>query len=272
MVATIPSDAAQADAAAPAPATATSLTMRLWRGDEHGGAFRDYVLPAQEGEVVLDVVHRVQAEQAPDLAVRWNCKAGKCGSCSAEINGQPRLMCMTRMSTLPAGEPVTVSPMRGFPVIRDLVTDVSFNYAMARRIPALRTRPREPDGTYRMTAGGHRPRPGVPQVHRVLPVPERVPRDPRPRGEQAALRRPALLHPRRRAGDAPARHPGPPAVRRARSSASACATSPSAAPRSAPSTSTSPTTRSSPSRSASSTPASTRWPGSGGRSRAARSR
>jgi succinate dehydrogenase / fumarate reductase iron-sulfur subunit len=127
-----------------------SVTLRVWRGDADGGDFADYVLPAQEGEVVLDVVHRVQAEQAPDLAVRWNCKAGKCGSCSAEINGMPRLMCMTRMSTLPAGEPVVVSPMRGFPVIRDLVTDVSFNFAMARRVPALRPGPKGPDGTYRM--------------------------------------------------------------------------------------------------------------------------
>ena len=78
--------------------------MRLWRGDESGGEFTDYEMPAQEGEVVLDVIHRVQATQAPDLACRWNCKAGKCGSCSAEINGRPALMCMTRMDTLPAGQ------------------------------------------------------------------------------------------------------------------------------------------------------------------------
>ncbi len=134
------------EAAAP-PAT---VTLRIWHGDAEGGDFQDHTLPAQEGEVVLDVVHRVQAEQAPDLAVRWNCKAGKCGSCSAEINGQPRLMCMTRMSTLPAGEAVTISPLRAFPVIRDLVSDVSYNYAVARRIPAFQPGPRESDGTYRM--------------------------------------------------------------------------------------------------------------------------
>jgi succinate dehydrogenase / fumarate reductase, iron-sulfur subunit len=127
-----------------------TLTMRIWRGDESGGEFVDYNLPAQEGEVVLDVVHRVQAELAPDLAVRWNCKAGKCGSCSAEINGRPRLMCMTRMSTLPTEVPVTISPMRAFPVMRDLVTDVSYNFATARRIPAFTPGPKEADGTYRM--------------------------------------------------------------------------------------------------------------------------
>ena len=99
---------------------------------------------------MLDVVHRVQAEQAPDLAVRWNCKAGKCGSCSAEINGRPRLMCMTRMSTLPTDEPITISPMRAFPIMRDLVTDVSYNFAVARRIPAFQPGPKEADGIYRM--------------------------------------------------------------------------------------------------------------------------
>ncbi len=144
-VASEPAPAAQA--AAPAPA---ELEMHLWRGDEEGGAFREYRLPANEGEVVLDVVHRIQAEQAPDLAVRWNCKAGKCGSCSAEVNGRPALMCMTRMSTLPPGQPVTVSPMRGVPVIRDLVTDVSFNFEVAKRIPTFRPGPKEADGTYRM--------------------------------------------------------------------------------------------------------------------------
>jgi succinate dehydrogenase / fumarate reductase, iron-sulfur subunit len=134
-------------AAHPAPA---EVRMRLWRGDAGGGEFKEYRLAQQEGEVVLDVVHRIQAEQAPDLAVRWNCKAGKCGSCSAEINGMPRLMCMTRMSTLPPGEVVTVSPMRGFPVMRDLVTDVSFNFEMAKLIPPFKPRAREADGTYRM--------------------------------------------------------------------------------------------------------------------------
>jgi succinate dehydrogenase / fumarate reductase iron-sulfur subunit len=129
---------------------ASTVTLRIWHGDASGGEFVDHTLPALAGEVVLDVVHRVQAEQAPDLAVRWNCKAGKCGSCSAEVNGRPRLMCMTRMSTLSTDEPVTISPLRGFPVMRDLVSDVSFNYAVARRIPAFQPPPRPPGDTYRM--------------------------------------------------------------------------------------------------------------------------
>lgn len=128
----------------------TSVTLRIWRGDPEGGALVDYEMPAVEGEVVLDVIHRIQAGPAPDLACRWNCKAGKCGSCSAEINGVPRLMCMTRMDQLPQEEPVVVTPMRTFPIVRDLVTDVSFNYAMARLVPPFAPGPPEADGTYRM--------------------------------------------------------------------------------------------------------------------------
>jgi len=127
----------------------SDVKMRVWRGDQGGGEFEEYSLPSQEGEVVLDVIHRIQATEAPDLACRWNCKAGKCGSCSAEINGKPRLLCMTRMDDLPEGETVTVAPMRAFPVIRDLVSDVSFNYEMARRVPAFNPIPKPAEG-YRM--------------------------------------------------------------------------------------------------------------------------
>src|SRR5437016_9847133 len=105
-----------------------NATFRIWRGERGTGAFRDYTTQVTEGMVVLDAVHQIQATQAPDLACRWNCKAGKCGSCSAEINGRPRLMCMTRMDTLPPDKPVSVEPMRSFPPVKDLVTDVSWNY------------------------------------------------------------------------------------------------------------------------------------------------
>src|SRR5881394_455034 len=105
---------------------AATATFRIWRGDAAGGAFHDYPTEVTEGMVVLDAVHQIQARAANDLAVRWNCKAGKCGSCSAEVNGHPRLMCMTRMSIFPMGEPITVAPVQTFPRIKDLVTDVSF--------------------------------------------------------------------------------------------------------------------------------------------------
>ena len=129
---------------------AATATFRIWRGDSSGGAFEDYSTEVTEGMVVLDAVHQIQARKANDLAVRWNCKAGKCGSCSAEINGHPHLMCMTRLSSLPTDEPVTVAPMATFPLVRDLVTDVSFNYEKAKTIPAFKAAPPGPDGKRRM--------------------------------------------------------------------------------------------------------------------------
>ncbi len=127
------------------------VLFNIWRTTSTGGEFREYKTEITEGMVVLDAIHQIQAEQANDLAVRWNCKAGKCGSCSAEINGHPRLMCMTRMASLPADKPVTVQPMKAFPVIRDLVTDVSVNYRMKKSIRKFNPRaPDAPDGTWRM--------------------------------------------------------------------------------------------------------------------------
>src|SRR3954469_3489860 len=98
------------------------VTLRVFRGNNDGGAAQDYTVPIAPGMVVLDALHYIQGYLAPDLAVRWNCKAGKCGSSSAEVNGRPRLTCKTRLDSLPGGEPVVVQPMKSFPVIRDLVT------------------------------------------------------------------------------------------------------------------------------------------------------
>jgi succinate dehydrogenase / fumarate reductase iron-sulfur subunit len=128
----------------------SGTTFRIWRGSNGNGAFREYTTETGPGMVVLDAVHRIQAEQANDLAVRWNCKAGKCGSCSAEINGMPRLMCMTRLDTLPTGRPITIEPMKSFPLIRDLVTDVSWNYRVKKTIRPFKPRPRAADGTWRI--------------------------------------------------------------------------------------------------------------------------
>jgi succinate dehydrogenase / fumarate reductase iron-sulfur subunit len=127
-----------------------SAHFRVWRGDSEKGDLVDYQVDVNEGEVVLDIIHRLQQTQAGDLAVRWNCKAGKCGSCSAEVNGRPRLMCMTRMNTFTEDEVVTVTPLRTFPVVRDLVTDVEFNYQKAREIPAFAPPVGVAPGEYRM--------------------------------------------------------------------------------------------------------------------------
>ena len=118
-------------------------TFKIWRGDRDGGEFKEYTTDISEGMVVLDAVHQIQAESANDLACRWNCKAGKCGSCSAEVNGMPKLMCMTRLDQLPLEEGVTIEPIKTFPLIKDLVTDISWNYRMKKKIKPFK--PRKPD-------------------------------------------------------------------------------------------------------------------------------
>jgi succinate dehydrogenase / fumarate reductase iron-sulfur subunit len=132
------------------PPVSEKRSFRVWRGDKSGGDFQKYDVDVDEGMVVLDVVHRIQAQDATDLAVRWNCKAGKCGSCSMEINGKPRLACMTRMNSFEPTETITLQPLRAFPVIRDLVTDVSWNYAQNKRIRPFKPGPKNADGTRRM--------------------------------------------------------------------------------------------------------------------------
>src|SRR5436309_15760711 len=110
-------------------------TMHVFRGDARGGDFKEYRVEADPGMVVLDLIHRIQATQATDLAVRWNCKAGKCGSCSAEIDGKPRLMCMTRMDLFNEGEPISVAAMRGLAAVRALASSVSSMSRNARQPP-----------------------------------------------------------------------------------------------------------------------------------------
>jgi succinate dehydrogenase / fumarate reductase iron-sulfur subunit len=128
-----------------------TATFQIWRGDPQGGQFRDYTAEVSEGMVVLDAVHQIQARHANDLACRWNCKAGKCGSCSAEVNGIPRLMCMMRLSEIPLDKPITIEPMKTFPLVRDLATDVSWNFRVKKKIKPFKPRaPDTADGTWRM--------------------------------------------------------------------------------------------------------------------------
>ncbi len=128
-----------------------TATFKIWRGDTEGGEYGEYQTEVSEGMVVLDAVHQIQAERAHDLAVRWNCKAGKCGSCSAEVNGMPKLMCMTRLSDINLNEPVTIQPVKAFPIIRDLVCDVSWNFRAKKKIKPFKPREADAaDGTWRM--------------------------------------------------------------------------------------------------------------------------
>src|SRR5579884_4264828 len=117
-----------------------TVTLRVFRGDRTGGELRTYQVPLVEGMVVLDAIHYIQAHVDSTLACRWNCKAARCGSCSAEINGRPRLMCKTRVDEF-GDRPITVQPLKVFPLIRDLVTDVSWNYRVNKEIPPFTPAP-----------------------------------------------------------------------------------------------------------------------------------
>ena len=116
------------------------ITLRVFRGNNAGGALVDYPVETFPGMVVLDAIHQIQGSQDSTLACRWNCKAAKCGSCSAEVDGKPALMCKTRVDQYPTGT-IEVGPMRAFPLIKDLITDVSWNYRMAAKIPPLTPKP-----------------------------------------------------------------------------------------------------------------------------------
>ena len=122
--------------------------LKVFRGNKKdGGTYETYTVPIEDGMVVLDAIHYIQQNHAPDIAVRWNCKAAKCGSCSAEVNGKPALMCKSRMDRFDPSEEILVEPIRTFPLIKDLVTDVSWNYEVNKKIPKFTPKP-DADWTY----------------------------------------------------------------------------------------------------------------------------
>jgi len=114
--------------------TGRQATLKVYRGNKEKGEFQSYKVPVEAGMVVLDAIHYIQQNFDPELAVRWNCKAAKCGSCSAEVNGMPSLMCKSRMDSFKDDEDICVQPLKTFPIIKDLVTDVSWNYEVNKKI------------------------------------------------------------------------------------------------------------------------------------------
>ena len=111
-----------------------SYTFKIFRGNDKTGEFVDYEVSVDEGMVVLDAILSIQENQDTELAVRWNCKSGRCGSCGMEVNGMPKLACMTRLSDFDPKIPITVTPMKTFPILKDLVSDVSWNYEVNKTI------------------------------------------------------------------------------------------------------------------------------------------
>lgn len=115
--------------------------LKVFRGEKDNGTFKNYEVPIEEGMVVLDAIHWIQQNEDPSIAVRWNCKAAKCGSCSAEVNGRPQLLCKSRMDKFEPGEEITVQPIKTFPHVKDLVADVSWNYEVNKKIVPFTPKP-----------------------------------------------------------------------------------------------------------------------------------
>jgi len=99
------------------------LKVFRWAPDD-GERFQEYDVPVAEGTTVLDALVDAQRRLDPTLAFRYACRVGMCGSCAMVINGRERWACRTLVGRLGRG-PVTVRPLYHFPLIRDLVVDMS---------------------------------------------------------------------------------------------------------------------------------------------------
>jgi fumarate reductase iron-sulfur subunit len=102
----------------------STLAVRIWRGGADG-TFRDYVVPRQPSQTVLDVVTHVQRHVDPTLAYRFACRVGMCGSCAMTVNGKARWTCRTHVDAVAARGRLEIAPLSHLPLVRDLVVDMT---------------------------------------------------------------------------------------------------------------------------------------------------
>jgi fumarate reductase iron-sulfur subunit len=100
------------------------LRVKVWRSETSGGLV-SYEVPRYESQTVLDVVTFIQRQMQPDLAYRFACRVGMCGSCAMNVNGKARWTCRTHVSKVAIGNELEIAPLSNLPVIKDLVTDMS---------------------------------------------------------------------------------------------------------------------------------------------------
>jgi fumarate reductase iron-sulfur subunit len=86
--------------------------------------FQSYTVPLRKDWVVLDALNYIKDKIDGSVTFRWSCRMGVCGSCGMMVNGEPKLTCATFLSSFAPG-PVRVEPLRYFPVVRDLVVEMS---------------------------------------------------------------------------------------------------------------------------------------------------
>ncbi len=104
--------------------TLNEITVRIWRGKDEG-EFVTYRVPSRDNQTVLDIVTEVQRSLAPDLAYRFACRVGVCGTCAMTINGRPRWTCRTHVKKVADEGVLTIEPLRNLPRIKDLVCDLA---------------------------------------------------------------------------------------------------------------------------------------------------
>ena len=138
------------------------MILRVYRSSAEAprGRFDDFTVEAGPGTTVLDALVRLRETEAPDLAFRYACRVGMCGSCAVVVDGRERWGCRTRLAAIARpGATVTLRPLYHFPVIRDLVVDMA---PFVDRMRAVRA--------WHSPGGGPDPeaRPGRAAAHRTV--------------------------------------------------------------------------------------------------------
>ena len=104
--------------------TVTLIVSRYRPEEESEPTFQSYEVPFREDWVVLDAINHVKDQLDGTLSYRWSCRMGVCGSCGMMVNGRPTLTCEAALSDyMPS--PMRIEPLQFFPVIRDLVVDIT---------------------------------------------------------------------------------------------------------------------------------------------------
>ncbi|MEE9179611.1 MAG: succinate dehydrogenase/fumarate reductase iron-sulfur subunit [Vicinamibacteria bacterium] len=106
---------------------ADTITLRVSRyrpEQESEPTFKDYEVPFHKDWAILDALNYVKDELDGSLSFRWSCRMGVCGSCGMMVNGQPTLTCAAFLSSYLPG-PIRIEALRFFPIVRDLVVDIT---------------------------------------------------------------------------------------------------------------------------------------------------
>jgi succinate dehydrogenase / fumarate reductase iron-sulfur subunit len=133
---------------APASTTTMDVTVKILRYNpevSEESHWESYQVTAEPTDRVLDALHKVKWDLDGSLTFRRSCAHGVCGSDAMRINGKNRLACKTLLKDVNPAQPITVEPIKGLPVLKDLVVDMEPFFAAYRSVmPFLVTSGNEP--------------------------------------------------------------------------------------------------------------------------------